>query len=293
MSSKLVLCVRAVAAGNVAPITDVKSIVVTNIARVNFDDIVLTKVVPYKRISSKFFGFTKKWILFIYYYIKDLTMVAKIGAKAPNLKVLKWVQGLPSNIDKEKDNVILVEVFQVNCPGCFLYGIPQAINIYKKYRKEGVKVIGMATAFEDYDKNTLENLELLLTKGEVIGETLKTLGQYGQLIFENRLPYTIPFPVAMDSLVKEMGIIDDKRIRDVIDANVPDFDTYDEQYKNEIINRVKQYLKTKQYTAETFEEYALRGTPSSIVIDKKRILRDVSFGQNEFLENTIRNLLNE
>lgn len=29
-------------------------------------------------------------------------MVAKIGAKAPNLRVAKWVQGLPTNIDKEK-----------------------------------------------------------------------------------------------------------------------------------------------------------------------------------------------
>ena len=45
-------------------------------------------------------------------------MVAKIGSKAPNLGVSKWVQGLPTNIDKEKDNVVLVEVFQVNCPGC-------------------------------------------------------------------------------------------------------------------------------------------------------------------------------
>ena len=74
-------------------------------------------------------------------------MVAKIGAKAPNLGVSKWVQGLPTNIDKEKDNVILVEVFQVNCPGCFIYGIPQAIDIYQKYRKEGVTVLGIATAF--------------------------------------------------------------------------------------------------------------------------------------------------
>jgi len=56
-------------------------------------------------------------------------MQAIVGQKAPNLKVLKWVQGLPTNIDKEKDRVVLVEVFQVNCPGCFLYGIPEAINI--------------------------------------------------------------------------------------------------------------------------------------------------------------------
>ncbi|MGI0026682.1 MAG: TlpA family protein disulfide reductase [Nitrosopumilaceae archaeon] len=220
-------------------------------------------------------------------------MVAKIGVKAPNLRISNWVQGLPTNIDKEKDNVILVEVFQVNCPGCFLYGVPQAIDIYSKYRKEGLIVLGMATAFEDYDKNTLQNLELLLSKGEVIGETLKALGQYGHLVLENKLPYKIPFPVGMDSLVKETGAANQERISGFIDANVPDFNSFDEPYKAEIIEKIKQYLKSKEYSAETFEEYALRGTPSSILIDKKGILRDVTFGQNEFLEEKIQNLLKE
>jgi len=220
-------------------------------------------------------------------------MVAKIGSKAPNLNVSKWVQGLPTNIDKEKDNVVLVEVFQVNCPGCFLYGIPQAIDIYQKYHKEGVTVLGVATAFEDFDKNTLQNLELLLTKGEVIGETLKALGQYGQLVGGNKMPYKIPFPVAIDMLKKEDGSTTKTRIDEIIESNVPDFDSYNEDQKAEIIERVKQYLKNKEFSPLTFEEYALRGTPSSIVIDKKGILQDVSFGQNDFLEENIRKILNE
>ena len=151
-------------------------------------------------------------------------MTVQIGAKTPNLKVSEWVQGLPTNIDKEKDNVVLVEVFQVNCPGCFLYGIPQAIDIYQKYRKEGVTVLGVATAFEDFDKNTVENLRLLLTEGKVIGETLKALGQYGQLVDGNKLPYKIPFPVAMDLLKKEDGPISQARIDDIIQANVPSYE---------------------------------------------------------------------
>jgi len=220
-------------------------------------------------------------------------MVANIGSKAPNLKISNWVQGLPTNIDKEKGNAVLVEVFQVNCPGCFLYGIPQAIDLYNKYRKGGLIVLGMATAFEDFDKNTMHNLELLLLKGEVIGETRKALGQYGHLVSENKLPYKIPFPVGMDSLVKETGIINQERLTGFIDANVPDFNSYDEHYKAEIIERIKQYLKSKEYSAETFEEYALRGTPSSILIDKNGILLDVTFGQNEFLEGKIQNLLKE
>lgn len=219
-------------------------------------------------------------------------MVVTIGSKAPNLKISKWVQGLATNINKLKDSVVLVEVFQVNCPGCFLYGIPEAIDIYKKYRNDSVRVIGLATAFEDYDKNTVENLELLLTTGEVIGETHNLLGQYGQLKENKFLPYKIPFPVAMDSLLKETGAISQDRIMDLIIKNVPDFETYNELNKAEIIERAKQYL-SKQYVAETFEEYSLKGTPSSILIDKKGILRQTAFGQSGDLEDIVKKLLNE
>lgn len=219
-------------------------------------------------------------------------MSVKIGEKAPNLKVSQWMQGLPTNFDKEKDHIVLVEVFQVNCPGCFLYGIPEAINIYNKYHSEGVAVLGIATAFEDFDKNTKENLELLLKTGEVIGDTKAGLSQYGKLN-NGKLPYKIPFPVAMDSLIKETGDINELRIKNFINKQIPDFDSQSEDYKNQIIHRVKEYLKSKEYSAETFEEYSLNGTPSTIVVDRKGILRDVSFGQNGALEPLIQSLLNE
>jgi thiol-disulfide isomerase/thioredoxin len=219
-------------------------------------------------------------------------MSVKIGEKAPNLKVSKWVQGLPTNFDKEKDHVVLVEVFQVNCPGCFLYGIPEAINIYNKYRSDGVIVLGVATAFEDFDKNTMENLELLLKTGEVIGDTKEALGQYGKLE-DSKLPYKIPFPVAMDNLVKEAEPISESRIKNFIYKQIPDFDSHPEDYKNQIIQRVKDYMKSKEYSAQTFEEYSLQGTPSTIVVDRKGILRDVSFGQTGGLEPLIKSLLAE
>ncbi len=219
-------------------------------------------------------------------------MSIKIGEKAPNLKVSKWIQGLPTNFDQEKDHIVLVEVFQVNCPGCFLYGIPEAINLYNKYRSEGVTVLGVATAFEDFDKNTIENLELLLKTGEVIGETKKGLSQYGKLD-DTKLSYKIPFPVGMDSLIKETGEISEDRMKKIIYNQIPDFDSQPEDYRNQIIERVKDHLKSKEYSAETFEEYSLNGTPSTIVVDRKGILRDVSFGQNTGLEPMIQSLINE
>ena len=69
------------------------------------------------------------------------------------------------------------------------------IEIYKNYSKDDVVVLGLATAFEDYDKNTIDNLRLLLSSGQVIGETFNALNQYGQLNEGNKLKYKIPFPV--------------------------------------------------------------------------------------------------
>ncbi len=220
-------------------------------------------------------------------------MVAKIGSKAPNLQISTWVQGKPTNIDKENGNVVLVEVFQVNCPGCFLYGIPEAIDIYNKYRDKGLTVLGVATAFEDFDKNNLPNLEKLVTTGEVIGETYRALAQYGQLKDGNKLPYKIPFPVGMDMLKKESGPLTDSKVTDFIEANIPDFRSYSEKERQVLVERVKHYLRSKEYSAKTFEEYALRGTPSSILVDRKGILRSTFFGSNGILEGAISELLNE
>jgi thiol-disulfide isomerase/thioredoxin len=220
-------------------------------------------------------------------------MVVRIGAQAPNLEVSTWVQGKPTNIDKEKGNVVLIEVFQVNCPGCFLYGIPEAIDLYRKYRDSGLKVVGVATAFEDFDKNNLENLQRLVTTGEVIGETFRALSQYGQLRHGNKLPYDIPFPIAMDMLKKESSPLTDSKVIDFIEANVPDFRSYTERDRQVVIQRVKHYLKSKQFSAKTFEEYALRGTPSGVLVDRKGILRGTYFGSNGFLEGAVEELIRE
>jgi len=219
-------------------------------------------------------------------------MSAQIGKKAPNLKVSEWVQGNDSNLDQHSGNVVLVEVFQVNCPGCFMYGIPESIEIFNKYKSKDVSVLGMATAFEDFDKNTLKNLELLVETGKVVGETEKMLGQYGQLNGD-KITFKIPYPIAMDSLIKQSDDVTKEQMDSLIKKQIPDFDTQSEDYKNEIYDRVKNYFLSKEYSAETFEMYALPGTPSSILIDRKGILRDVSFGQNGSLESKIQNLLNE
>jgi len=218
-------------------------------------------------------------------------MFAQIGDKAPNLKISDWVQGLPTNIDKLAGNIIVIEVFQVNCPGCFLYGLPQAISIYEKYRNKEVKVFGIATAFEDYDKNTLENLQLLLSEGKVIGETYKMLHQYGKLINNDKLYYKIPFPVAMDNIIKMPKQISNEMIEKFIEVYFSEYKPISEKDKEELRFKVKSYLQNKEYSADTFELYKLKGTPSSIIIDKDGLLRYSFFGSEGYLEGAIMELM--
>ena len=69
--------------------------------------------------------------------------------------------------------------------------------------------------------------------------------------------------------------------------------SYSEKDKSIIFDRARQYLDLKKYSAKTFEEYSLRGTPSTIIIDKKGILRHKVFGANNDIERMVQNLLQE
>ena len=220
-------------------------------------------------------------------------VTVKAGSPAPELKVSEWVQGGPISLKDYQGKVIVVEVFQVNCPGCFVYGIPEAIDTFQKYKNNDVVVLGLATAFEDFEKNTLENLKLLLNEDKVIGETLTTLTYQSKLLNDGKLSYSIPFPVGMDMLVKEKLPIEEKRIMEFVNANVPDFDLYYQKDKEQIISRIKSYLETKPYSPLTFEEYSLRGTPSTMFIDKKGILREMTFGSTGLMATTVEKLLSE
>ena len=134
---------------------------------------------------------------------------------------------------------------------------------------------------------------MLAETGEVVGETKGALSMSGQLQEGNKLTYKIPFPLGMDNLTKTTGEISQDKIMDFIYPQIPEFDSQPEDYRNQIMQRVKDYMKSKEYSAETFEKFALQGTPSMILVDRKGILRDVSFGQSGHVDAMIQKLLNE
>jgi glutathione peroxidase-family protein len=215
-----------------------------------------------------------------------------IKKKSPLLAVSEWVQGQSTNLDQLIGKVVLVEVFQVNCPGCFLHAMPQAITLHHRYAGQGLVVLGVATAFEDFNKNTLENLMCLVQHSEVIGETQKVLMQQGVLNEAGHLPYRIPFPLAMDQLHKRQDPVTDNEITAFIQQHFPHAQNQPADMQNTLYRRVEDHLKTLDYHAETFERFALKGTPSHILVDKQGILVDVFFGIHPELETVIPRLLN-
>ena len=87
----------------------------------------------------------------------------------------------------------LMLVFQVNCPGCFIYALPLAAKLHHQYR-DRIKVLGLSTAFEDFEINTPHNTQRLLESGELVGVTQRYFQQRQIETFSTPLE----FPVAFD-----------------------------------------------------------------------------------------------
>ena len=216
----------------------------------------------------------------------------QINEPASELDIAEWVQGGPSNISHTKGKNIAITVFQVNCPGCFIAGLPEFIKSYNKYKKEPIIFWGLATAFEDFQWNNLENLKKLINQGEVVGDTLYSLSNQG-LLDGNCLSYKIPFPVAWDKITQADPLKVEDYTKIMIDRDFPNFSQLPESTQTKIKDQVINYCKNRKYTAETFEKYQLRGTPSTILIDKHGILHGKWFGAGYDLEAEIENILNK
>ncbi len=218
--------------------------------------------------------------------------MSPVNQPAPSLEIEEWVQGEGSTIADQAGKVIIITVFQVNCPGCFLGGLPETIELYEQFHDKGLVVWGLSTAFEDYNLNTLDNLRKLLTTGEVIGETQAYLSQKN-LLHMGKWAHRIPFPVAFDKIEKRNDTVDPAEIQLYLERDFPNYLDMPGYALDMAKNQIKVYLKRKQFNAKTFDKYGLRGTPSSIIIDKKGILRHKLFGSGLGLNSFIEPLLAE
>lgn len=61
-----------------------------------------------------------------------------------------------------RGRVLVVEVFQMLCPGCVLHGLPQAQRIAATFDPAQVAVMGLHSVFEHHGANSAETLAAFL-----------------------------------------------------------------------------------------------------------------------------------
>ena len=168
-------------------------------------------------------------------------------------------------------------VFQVNCPGCFLYGIPLVNKLYQKFGQD-VSFLGLSTAFEDFEYNNLSNTRLLLEHKQAVGETKKMFDQRGL----NTLPYAIDFPIAMDK--KADPSFDFSLMATQISELNPNYFIWPKSEQKAMIENVLEYLKSLESISLTFTLNQLRGTPSLLLFNDQYEVLAHRFGHVEYSE---------
>jgi hypothetical protein len=159
----------------------------------------------------------------------------------------------------------LMVVFQVNCPGCFQHALPQAIQLHEEYSSKGLNVLGLSTAFENFDLNTVENTKALLNENILVGETKKAFILEGKTSF----PLSIPFPVAMDKLLSPADFANSFNI-EFICQEIPKYESLSKQEQEILQLTVKQHFLQFEKVSYTFSINQLRGTPSWILFNEKQ-----------------------
>ena len=157
----------------------------------------------------------------------------------------------------------LLLVFQVNCPGCFLYALPLAQKLWERSAENGLNIISLSTAFEDFELNTLENTRLLIKEKIILGETKKALAQYG---FE-KYPERIDFLVLMDEFISREEFLSEERLDQMVSANAS-LANLDEARRSEIKSEIHQYLSRSEKIPYTFSVNNFAGTPTWVIFDE-------------------------
>lgn len=81
----------------------------------------------------------------------------------PPWRVSEWFNtATPIHLNALKGRVVMLEAFQMLCPGCALHGLPQAQRVRSAFREEDVAVIGLHTVFEHHAAMTPVSLKAFL-----------------------------------------------------------------------------------------------------------------------------------
>lgn len=86
---------------------------------------------------------------------------------APELEVTRWFNTETSpTLAGLRGEVVVIEAFQMLCPGCVSHGIPQAQRIQQNFGDD-ITLLGLHTVFEHHEAMTPVSLEAFLHEYKV------------------------------------------------------------------------------------------------------------------------------
>lgn len=74
---------------------------------------------------------------------------------APALSVSQWFNtDAEPTLEGLRGKVVVIEAFQMLCPGCVSHGVPQIKSIWETFPEDQVSVLGLHTVFEHHEAMT-------------------------------------------------------------------------------------------------------------------------------------------
>jgi len=113
-----------------------------------------------------------------------------VGATAPEWDIAEWVNSAPLNLRELRGQVVVVDFFQLWCPGCKTFSIPTTLQWEKDFAadiaEDRMKIVSIHTVFEGHRHQTLSRLRKFVGDtgfGHPVGHDRHDTGQ--------RLPNTM------------------------------------------------------------------------------------------------------
>jgi hypothetical protein len=85
-------------------------------------------------------------------YDKQHAMPQNAPSQAPELRVSEWLNTqTPLSLAGLRGRVVVMEAFQMLCPGCVQGGLPQVARVQEHFPESEVAVLGLHAVFEHHE----------------------------------------------------------------------------------------------------------------------------------------------
>jgi thiol-disulfide isomerase/thioredoxin len=101
------------------------------------------------------------------------------GSPAPDWEIAEWINSEPVQLSDMRGQVVVIDFFQLWCPGCKSFSIPLTLKWEKEFAEEiandQMKIVSIHTVFEGHRHQTVDRLKKFVTEtgfGHPVGHDL-------------------------------------------------------------------------------------------------------------------------